>query len=525
MSELIKNSLIWRLCAAIGLWLGNGPFGKLARFFGQLWKASLTYRLCAAVLTADALAERSAYGRALSGLNGGLHRLGASVRSALERSGLRRIYGAVLRYAQGSFLIGKLLSGGFTSVLLLMIAAYTPIDYFLRDGLQIAAIASIWDEALMVVCVIWIVYQRMTSKQPLGGRANSMDLYLGFYIVAGLALLTFCYTPHYFGVNVTGFRAAMQYILLFFIVSRLIRNDEDFMLIYKAMVAIAFVLALHGIYQFVIGVEIPAEWTDKAEDAVRTRVFSIFSNPNIMGAYMLLFAPMAIGMAYSTDDVAEKVFYWFCGICMCFGCLFTMSRGAWLALAIAAVLFALIVDRRLFCLMVLAGIAACFLPFVRSRITYLFTPEFQESNARAGRGKRWETAFTYLDEYERWDVGLGYGMFGGAVAAQNEINENFDYMYVDNYYVKLIVENGIAGLSAFLTAILGLFWNGIRACGRNAGNSFKPLCAGMLAGLSGILVHSFFESLWEEPYMMALFFAIVGMLIYAGFFRKAGKIK
>ena len=42
----------------------------------------------------------------------------------------------------------------------------------------------------------------------------------------------------------------------------------------------------------------------------------------------------------------------------------------------------------------------------------------------------------------------------------------------------------------------------------------------MLAGLVGILVHSFFESLWEEPYMMALFFTVAGMLVYAGFLRK-----
>ncbi|MBE6984732.1 MAG: hypothetical protein E7434_03805 [Ruminococcaceae bacterium] len=523
MSDLIKNSLIWRMCAAIGLWFGRCPFGRLFAFLGRLWRESATYQLCARILKAKPIAKDSVYGKRLNRINQGLHRLGTGLREALQGSALRRAYGAILRYFQSSFLIGKLLEGGFTSILLIIIAAYTPIDYFLRDGLQIEAIAGIWDEALMIVCLIWIVYQRMTSTKPLQGRANSMDVYLGFYMIAGLALLTFCYTPHYFGVNLTGYRAAMQYILLFFIVSRLIRNDDDFMLMYKVMIAIAFLFALHGIYQFVVGVEIPAEWTDKAEDAVRTRVFSIFSNPNIMGAYMLLFAPMAIGMAYATDDTATKVFYWFCGICMCLGCLFTMSRGAWLALAIAAVLFALIVDRRLFGLMVVAGIAACFLPFVRSRITYLFTPEFQESNARAGRGKRWETAFTYLDEYERWDVGLGYGMFGGAVAAQNEINENFDYMYVDNYYVKLIVENGIAGLCAFLTSIVGLLWNGIRACGRNSKNSYKPLCAGMLAGLVGILVHSFFESLWEEPYMMALFFAIVGMLIYAGFFRKRAK--
>lgn len=519
MSELIKNSLIWRICAAIGLWLGRCPIGRLFAFLGRLWRESGTYRLCARILTAQPVAERSAYHAGLSRLNCRLHKLGAGLRSALDSSLLRRIYGAILRCFQSSFLLGRLLAGGFTSVLLLLIAAYTPIDYLLRDGLKLDAIASIWDEVLMVLCLVWILYQRMTSKKPLKSCANSMDLYLGFYIVCGLALLTFCYTPHYFGVNLTGFRAAMQYILLFFLVSRLIRNDDDFMRMYQVMIAIAFLFALHGIYQFIVGVEIPAEWTDQAEDAVRTRVFSIFSNPNIMGAYMLLFAPMTIGMAYASDDIATKVFYWFCGICMCLGCLFTMSRGAWLALAIAAVLFALIVDRRLFGLMVLAGIAACFLPFVRSRITYLFTPEFQESNARAGRGKRWDTAFTYLDEYERWDVGLGYGMFGGAVAVQNEINENFEYMYVDNYYVKIIVENGIAGLCAFLTSIVGLLWNGIRACGRNSQNSYKPLCAGMLAGLIGILVHSFFESLWEEPYMMALFFAIAGMLVYAGFLR------
>ena len=134
-----------------------------------------------------------------------------------------------MRYFQGSFLIGRLLAGGFTSVLLVVIAAYTPIDYFLRDGLKIDAIAGVWDEALMIVCLVWIAYQRMTSRKPLQGRANSMDVYLVFYMIAGLALLTFCYTPHYFGVNLTGYRAAMQYILLFFIVSRLIRDDDDFM--------------------------------------------------------------------------------------------------------------------------------------------------------------------------------------------------------------------------------------------------------------------------------------------------------
>lgn len=359
----------------------------------------------------------------------------------------------------------------------------------------------------------------MTSKEPLRGRANAVDVWLSGYMLAGVILLLYTVT-NYLSVNITGYRASMEYIVMFFLVTRLLRDDDDFMLLYRAMILIAFVFALHGIWQFIIGVEIPDTWTDQAETAVRTRVFSIFKNPNILGGYMVLFAPMAIGMAYAAERPVEKVFYWSCGLCMCLACLFTMSRGAWLALAVAAVLFALIVDRRLLGLMLVAGIAACFLPFVRSRIGYLFTPQFAASNARGGRAKRWQTALGYVDEYHAWTCGLGYGMYGGAVAAQNKVNLMFDYMYVDNYYVKILAENGIAGLTALLTALSGLLWGGLRACGLAAPKERKPLCAGMLAGLVAILIHSLFECLWEEPYMMALFFTVSAMLIFTGFLSR-----
>jgi O-antigen ligase len=255
-----------------------------------------------------------------------------------------------------------------------------------------------------------------------------------------------------------------------------------------------------------------------AEGAVRTRVFSIFSNPNIMGAYMILFAPMTIGMAYAQKDARGKLFYWFCGVCMCIACLFTMSRGAWLALAVSAVVFCLIVDRKLLGLLVMGGLLSCFLPFVQSRIGYLFTDEFAASNAIGGRGMRWDKAFGYLTTYDSWTLGLGYGMFGGAVSMQNQINPNLQYMYVDNYYVKTLAENGIVGLSGLLTALSGLLWGGLRSCART--HRHRPLCAGMLAALIGVLVQSFFESLWEEPYLMALFFILSAMMIYLGFLRE-----
>lgn len=513
MNELITSCLIWRFFVRAAAWFRGTWLGKAIAGLGRLWRASAIYGFFARLLCAPDPAEGSLFRRTLDSLNLWLHRKGSTVRRLMEESGSYRLYRKIFSYCSESRVAGKLFEGGVTSLLLFAIAAFAVIDYLLRDVLGIVFLASVWDELLILGSFFWLLLRRAAGKDPIQSRACTMDVYLAFYMLAGLLLLW--HTATLVDINITGYRASMQYILLFFVVLRLLRDEKDLMLMYKVMVAIAFVIALHGIWQFVVGVEIPREWTDRAEEGVRTRVFSIFSNPNIMAAYMILFAPMAIGMAYACKNPAGKVFYLFCGICMCLGCLFTMSRAAWMALAVVAVLFALIVDRKLFALMLAAGVAACFLPFVRSRIGYLFTPEFAESNARAGRGKRWETGLGYLEEYDKWATGLGYGIFGGAVAAQNPVNPNFDYMYVDNYYVKILVENGIAGLSAFLVSIAALLYNGVRSCAKSP---YKPLCAGMLTGLVGILIHSYFESLWEEPYMMALFFAVAAMLIYAGFF-------
>lgn len=514
MTKLITNSLTWRICLWLAAWFSHGPVGRAMRWLGGLWRGSLTYRLLARLLCAPSLVKRSACRRGLSRMNCALHRFGRLVRESF----LYRCLSAVRRKGCESRLAGGLFRSGMTSILLFIVAAYAPIDWLLRDIWQVEGLSSIWDEALMLVCLFWVVAQRMLADKPLQSRLNNVDLGVGAYLLCGLVLLL--YTVTNLGVNITGFRASMQYLLIFFLVVRLIRDDRDFQMMYDVMILIAAAIALYGIYQFIIGVEIPEHWTDQAEQSVRTRVFSIFSNPNILGGYMVLFAPMAIGRAYASKTVGEKLFFWFCGLCMCGACLFTMSRGAWMALAIAAVLFALIVDRRLFVAILVAAIAACFLPFVRSRIGYLFTADFAESNARGGRAKRWGVAFNYLDEGDAWTGGLGYGIYGGAVAVQNKINPHFEYMYVDNYYVKTLAENGIVGLCGLLTSLTSLLWSGVRACARTAGTPKKALCAGMLAGIVATLAESFFESLWEEPYMMAIFFAVAAMLVYAGFFSE-----
>ena len=59
-------------------------------------------------------------------------------------------------------------------------------------------------------------------------------------------------------------------------------------------------------------------------------------------------------------------------------------------------------------------------------------------------------------------------MFGGAVAMQNQVIDHQEYFYVDNYYLKLMIEMGYTGLAAFLITVISFLANGCRALYRTA---------------------------------------------------------
>jgi len=52
----------------------------------------------------------------------------------------------------------------------------------------------------------------------------------------------------------------------------------------------------------------------------------------------------------------------------------------------------------------------------------------------------------------------------------------------------------------------------------------KAMAVGIFSGLCGVLVHCYFENIFEEPYMMAYFWGMAAMLMYLGFFSGKNSI-
>ena len=245
---MIASSLTCRVLRAVWLWLA--ALGQSSRVFGAIgrcYRASGTHRTLARWLGAEPRALASSrYTRAFTNENARLARK-TKLRSAIESSVLCRIYRAVLRCGQNSRILPWLFSGGVTGLILVCIGLYAGIDYVLRDLLAIPVLSSMWDEALLLFAALWICGQRVEARSPLAARTTSMDCGILLFLTAGFVLMTV--NAPFFSIQVSGFRASCQYLLWFFIVTRILRDDRDVMRLYGALVGLGVILALHGIYQ------------------------------------------------------------------------------------------------------------------------------------------------------------------------------------------------------------------------------------------------------------------------------------
>ena len=525
MKEIFENSLFVQLLLHLRAWYHEGaiagffrrvreayPYSRFRRF----WESFCSAPLCTAA--------NSGYARLIAALRRAAEHFGDLAAHSLIYRLCLAVWTRLARAASGG-IVGRVCAFvGVRGLLLLCLAFYLPLDVLLRAGFLPGFIGSVWDECLMLAAFAYILWHTAMRRAPLSSRATPVDAYLLLFIGVGFFLM--CVNAPYPSIALDGYRAVVQYLFWFFLVTRLIEDDRDFALFYGALVVMALAVALHGIYQYIVAAPMPASWISQTEESVRTRVYSITGSPNIMGSLLVLFAPLVAGIAYYFDRLWIKVLA-ICGTgIMCLCCIFTFSKGAWGGLAVAVLVFAVFLDRRLIALMGAAGAAALIaIPSIANRITYLFTSDYYLASQRAGRMVRWATGLDLLHESNPL-LGFGLGRFGGAVAMQNKVIEEtstFSYFYMDNYYLKTLVEMGYLGLLFFIVLLVGLVLWCLRAIGRTANtpaDRTRVPAVAMFAGMCGVLTHCYFENIFEVPYMMAYFWSMAAAVLYLGYFRK-----
>lgn len=488
----------------------------------QAWQESLTGRLAIGLVRSCRnsacyrwIGGTARYGRLTAVRNSLFARLLSSVASLAARP-LELAGQAVRRALPGSFLLNikpkpvfsnsvflKSLAGIRAETLLWVIFSYILVDYTVRNTPALAFLSGNWDELLLIlVALAWPA--QMALRGRLTYRLTPMDLPILLYLAMACFLFLVRSPQNYIAIE--GLRVYVEYILWFFAATNLLLNKRQARALVNWLVILSALVALHGVYQYIIGVQIPSTWLDATEGGVRTRVFSILTSPNVLGSYLVLVIPITVSQILSAPSRLLRYFYSLCLIPMALSLIFTYSRGAWLALAGAFVIYGLIYNWR-----ILLGLGAVvygapkLIPGISSRIGYMFSPAYLLSSARAGRVARWNTAIDKVQANPLF--GEGFGRYGGAVAARYIPTSN----YVDNFYLKTAAESGLIGLAALVLLLVSGVRCILNSYRRLTDPYLKGLAGGLIAGLIGVLLHNGVENIFEVPAMTSYFWLLLGM--------------
>ncbi len=387
----------------------------------------------------------------------------------------------------------------------LLLALFVFIDFTMRRFGGI--LGSIWDELLLLGCIILWGYKMVINRKESWYKWTPLDIPLFSFIALAITHVSLNALDLHVGIE--GLRAMVQYMLWYFLVIQLLRTKKGAKQLFVTLVLVGTLLGLHGVYQYITGAEMLGNWVDSVE-TIRTRAYSIVYSPNVLGSVMTLFIPMALSLFFAENKLMKKFLYLGSTAIMSLCLLVTFSRGAWLGFAIGIILFALMKDKRfLFPIFIGGFLIYLLVPSISNRMIYMFSSSYWARSAEGGRLYRWLEGWETLQAHNIW-WGLGLGRYGGAVAINNKLSP----FYMDNYYMKTLVEMGAIGLGLLLLLLYQVFIWGYRTTQLIPDNHDKTLVQGALAGVTGVIIHNFGENIFEVPTMVTYFWIVVAFIMF-----------
>lgn len=383
-------------------------------------------------------------------------------------------------------------------VCLYLLTAYPVIDYVLHVH-PLTIFGEVWDKVFLLGFAWYAWLDRPHDPYDKTQKA------IVYVVVLGIAFLLLDVGD--LNATFAGFRDDYT-AMLFVLVMPYVMTKDDLVPLLKWVVMIGFLIAIHGVYQYIVKIPNPAAWADPLQHE-RTRVYSIFGSPNILGSYMAFIAPLAAGLALYEQRRGPRLYFALAALASALTLLFTFTRGAWVAFFVGTLVFTWLINRRLtIAVLVLAVLGVAFVHPITSRVTELFNPVYLSKEFANGRIARWINAYDQMRTSPLFGVGMGH--YGGAVASQY-----FGVIYVDNYYAKTLAETGIVGLLALLS-LFAIYLRQVFLVWKKATSpQLRYVLAGVVSSLTVLIVHNAMENVFEEAPMYLLFWLVgTAALVY-----------
>ncbi len=361
---------------------------------------------------------------------------------------------------------------------------------------QIFEHSTLW---LLPICAFFLLW---SGRALLWRRESKLDF--ADFLILLVLLLQFSTVLTGFGRGADALTAALLTSIWFF-ARRFFEKRGEAAFVFLSSLVLLGVSAI-GVGQYLFGFA-ELRWVDaKRFGDIGGRVTSLFSNPNILAVYLLLYFPFSLWAIFLPQNKGRlRIFYTITAVLSALCILLTWSRGAWLGLMLECLLFLLFHSKK-------SRIATLWLPPVlllsipilpgnfRGRL--LSIGDLGESSIRY-RLLTWRGTLRML-EHHPFGIGVGERAWR-LVYPHYAISGTQRVMHAHNIFLQIACEVGVMGLLLFLLIIGIAILCGLRQ---------KKIDA--VAAVAGALVMGLFDHLWYYPGLLIPFWAMLALCTQSG---------
>ncbi|MDK3161541.1 O-antigen ligase family protein [Kamptonema cortianum] len=430
------------------------------------------------------------------------------------------------------FLIAPLSAIGFL-VLLAPLRTLIATESALRMPLDIGQLL------LIVALGVWALHRILWQRSF--RLAFSLVFIPLIIFIAGTGLSGF--TAHSMSAWLNEWLKWIQMLILAIVCLDLARERRwEWLLFFIVLSAVAN--ALVGIYQFFGGSgALHLLINDRF-----FRAFGTFGQPNPFGGMMGLIAPLCFmaSLGYGLRAWALRqhsrsaalpaamisLFYLGCFGIIAAALLMSWSRGAWLGFAVSMFITLILIPRRAVNALLLMGVVALSviglwstgrLPAsIVERVSSAFQETFTTNDVRGvdidpenyalvERLAHWQAAVNMATEHPY--LGVGFGNYEIAYPNYRLLNWKFPLGHAHNYYLNVLAETGIIGLTAYV--VLWLLLIGFTMRTRQHPDLLaRSVTVGLMGTWTYLLVHSLTDNLYVNNLflLLAVMFGMLAVL-------------
>lgn len=249
-----------------------------------------------------------------------------------------------------------------------------------------------------------------------------------------------------------------QMIVVFWVVLNGVRSAAAQRLMLSALVVIGLVAAALAAYQIFVRPDWLMLGRKQAEQFLG-RASGPFGVPNSLAALLLLVVPPLVALTFSRRASArQRVLAGSFAVMMAAGLIFTASRGAWLGLAVAVMIWPLLAGKRSWTQRLMRAALAAVAVGVIGGAIYLTVPKmksrFDAMRQEAGEKTRpimWRGAWKLFEENPAW--GSGAGSYNIAFEKHRPEHYQLDSQWAHSDYLNTLSDYGAVGFLLFFGAV------------------------------------------------------------------------